>query len=219
MKYRVVGWTEYDDVSVDTAPCSESALQAIIKDIAEGGYIFSGWDHQESMNGAPVLNDGKKRLFSQRGFGGVMARAHGDFSRMGYARYAFSWHGHGETVMPKSDKAFCPALFTPETDLNEEIRLSVPASILAEAEETGAVRLEDRDALTFLDIGDTLTLLAEGKSASYLIEDMDRKKDLSEEEEFEIFSSTYSHDPDVKKQADEKYESAKWVIEAKLKRL
>ena len=89
MKYRVVGWADYSDPDIEDEDVSEAALQAIIEDIRANGYCFSGWDHQESFGCAPVLNDGKRRTFSQRGFGGVMAMAHGNLSRMGYSEYAF----------------------------------------------------------------------------------------------------------------------------------
>ena len=63
MKYKVVGWTSYDG---DDVPDSEGRIGyaeccAIIDAIKEHGYLFSGWDHQEMFDCAPVLNDGKRR--------------------------------------------------------------------------------------------------------------------------------------------------------------
>ena len=43
MKYRVVGWTEYDNPNVPMESCSPAAMQAILRDIRENGYLFTGW--------------------------------------------------------------------------------------------------------------------------------------------------------------------------------
>ena len=211
MKYKVVGWTEYDDTSVEAERCSEAALRAIIRDIAEHGYLFTGWDHQESLRCAPVLNDGKKRLFTQRSFGGVMARAHGDYSRMGYATYAFDWMDGEKTVKPPAERAFNPRAFTPE-ELCEEITLTVSPEEYAAALAGDVLVLDDTKELELLDAGDTLMLLCDGGCASYLVADVERKKDLTEDEEIDILAATYTFDPEKMREADERYERAKWLV-------
>ena len=79
MKYKVIGWTYYDDNEIlysgNTIGFAER--NAIIDEIRKHRYLFSGWHHQESWEGVvPVLNDGKKRCYSQRGWGGVMAKTY-----------------------------------------------------------------------------------------------------------------------------------------------
>ncbi len=213
MKYRVVGWTEYDNDSVEAESCSEAALQAIIADIKEKGYTFTGYDHQECINGAPVLNDGKKRLFSQRGFGGVMARAHGNFSRMGYAQYAFDWGDDDDKKMPPFERSFCPEDFVPEENLNEEFTYTVSQELFEKAEKEKSVTLADSEDLLFLDEGDTLTLVCGKEKHSFLVKELTRKRDLSEEDELEIMAAVYSFDEKKEKRANEKFESAPWVLE------
>jgi hypothetical protein len=217
MKYRVIGWTHYDDVGFEDESCSESALQAIIEDIRKNGYLFSGYDHQETFDCAPVLNDGKRRCFSQRGFGGVMAKAHGDYSRMGYSAYAFDWYtGDGkddDRVFPKNDINF--ATFVPETDLNEELSTVVTQDEFDRAK-NGSLTILDRDELKFIDAGDTLTLKCADQTASYLVKGFERRKDISHEMEIEIMTLSYSFDePEKMKKANKMYEDAPWVLDFK----
>lgn len=217
MKYRVIGWTHYDDPEFEDENCSESALQAIIEDIRKNGYLFTGYDHQETYDCAPVLNDGKRRCFSQRSFGGIMARAHGDFSRMGYATYAFDWYTGDDRedniILPKNNVNF--ATFVPETDLNEELSTTVTEEEF-EAAKTGRLIILDREELKFIDAGDTLTLKCGDKTASYDITVFERRKDISDEMEIEIMALSYSFDePDKMKKANKMYEDAPWVLEFK----
>ena len=88
MKYEVIGWVNYD-AELPIGELSDAACQAIIDDIREHHYLFNGNDHHWRDFCTPVLNDGKKRVFSQRSWGGIMAEAHGRFGPMDYADYAF----------------------------------------------------------------------------------------------------------------------------------
>ncbi len=89
MKLKVVGWTYDYDGCFEEAQDSFAAQAAIIDEIRANGYMFSGWNHQETENCVPVLSDGKMRCYSQRGWGGIMAEAWENGNTMGYARYAF----------------------------------------------------------------------------------------------------------------------------------
>jgi hypothetical protein len=62
VKYKVIGWTYYENEEFEPVYCSEAGMEAIIDDIREHGYEFSGCNHQGHDSGAPVLNDGKKIL-------------------------------------------------------------------------------------------------------------------------------------------------------------
>ena len=216
MKYRVVGWTEYDNPNVPMESCSPAAMQAILRDIRENGYLFTGWDHQESPRCVPVLNDGKMRRFSQRGFGSVMAFAHGNYTRMGYALYAFySPHApytkKNKQKMPSPDKSFDPQGFVTEAVQCEEFTVAVTPEVIAEAE-GGKVKLTDCEALTMLDAGDTLTLTAADRQVSFLVTGAIRDRDISEEEEIEIMALSYSRDPEKLRLADQRFEAAPWVL-------
>lgn len=216
MKYRVVGWTHYDDVDVPHEFCSPAALQAILRDIRENGYLFTGWDHQETWDCAPVLNDGKMRRFTQRGFGSVMAFAHGNYTRMGYAVYAFRspyapYTEKRKQKTPSDERHFDPDEFVPETVENEEFTVNVTSETLVEAE-GGKLKLADSEALTMLDAGDTLTLVTDDARASFLVTGAVRDRDISEEEEIEIMALSYSQDLDKQRLADQRFEAAPWVL-------
>ncbi len=89
MKLKVIGWTYNDDYRYPEKDASYAVCEAIMDAIREGGYLFSGQDHQNLQEATPVLNDGHMYSFSQRGWGGVMAEAHGETDPMDYAGYAF----------------------------------------------------------------------------------------------------------------------------------
>ena len=216
MKYRVVGWTYYDDLLVESKYCSESALQAIIEEIKQKGYEFTGYDHQNTDACVPVLNDGKKRLFSQREFGGIMAKAHGDYSRMGYSYYAFNWHDPKALKLPEFEDEFDADKFVPETDLNEEIILEVSSEIFKQAKSKKHIVVDDHEILKFVDVGDTLTLVCGEEKQSFLIEDLERRKDLTKKQMNDIMGASYASEK-IKKHLDKLYLDAKWVVEFKLK--
>lgn len=82
MKYEVIGWTTcgtqaYPEHKVITA----SVDAAIIKEIRKHGYFFGGDVHE---NYCPVLNDGTYVSYSWRGWGRIMALAHGNQDELGY---------------------------------------------------------------------------------------------------------------------------------------
>ena len=92
MKYKVIGWTYYDNNEIIDSGnrIGFAERYAIIDEIRKHKYLFSGWDHQESFEGVvPILNDGRKRCFSQRGWGGVMAEAYGHMKDYDYASFTF----------------------------------------------------------------------------------------------------------------------------------
>ncbi len=105
MKLRVIGWTYYDDPHFEEGENSYAARSAIIADIKEHGYDFTGWHHEESDRGAPVLNDGKIRRYSQRGWGGLMADVYGEVDPFAYSRHAFCFReSYDEVRMPPEER-------------------------------------------------------------------------------------------------------------------
>jgi len=180
MKYRVIGWTNYDDESTpDKTGCLGFAERnAIIDDIRAHGYLFSGWDHQEMWDCTPILNDGKKRCYSQRSWGGIMAEAYGCTGAYDYSRFTFSESLDREKcVYPKSSNY--PRGFTPETDLNEHFTVLVEEGLFALAEKRNPFFLEDLDALRYIDAGDTLTLVSGERRATYFVTDIDRNRNTT----------------------------------------
>lgn len=82
MKYEVIGWTysgtQTYPMHKDITACVDAA---IIKEIREHGYFFGGDVHE---NYCPVLNDGTYVSYSWRGWGRIMALAHGNQDDLGY---------------------------------------------------------------------------------------------------------------------------------------
>jgi len=77
MKYKVIGWTDYDDAGLPDGDATFGAQNAIIDEIVKKGFEFTGWEHQNDLYCVPVLNNGYKYLYSSRGWGGLMAEAYG----------------------------------------------------------------------------------------------------------------------------------------------
>lgn len=83
MKYEVIGWTSCrTDKYKAHENITASVDNAVIAEIRKRGYCFGG-DIQDDY--CPVLNDGTYVLYSSRGWGGVMAKAHGVKDDNGYA--------------------------------------------------------------------------------------------------------------------------------------
>lgn len=174
MKYRVVGWTDYESDEVPEAHgCIGFAERnAIIDEIRKNGYLFSGWEHQESWDCVPILNDGKKRTFSQRGWGCLMAEAYGHLGSYDYA--AFTFHPMKNGKLPND--SFDIAEFVPETDLNEHFEVEVDDGIFALSQKRNPFFLDDLNALRYIDAGDTLTLRCGDRSADFLVCDINRNR-------------------------------------------
>ena len=180
MKYRVVGWTDYDgdDVPDSGSRISFAECHAIIDEIKKQGYLFSGWDHQEGWRTVPVLNDGKKRCFSQRGWGGIMAEAYGYTDPYDYSLFTFYESIRPEKVK-KPQSGFFPQSFTPETELAEHFTLKVDEALFRAAQANDPLRMKDVEELRYLDAGDTLTLCLEGEALTLLVTKVERTRDIS----------------------------------------
>ena len=198
MKLRIVGWTEYEDYDVETASASYAATNVVINEIKAKGYCFSGWAHQEMSRGAPVFNDGKKRLFSARSFGGLMAAAHGYTGVMDYSLFAFQLK---KEEMPPSSERFSRYSFKAETDLNEEFIVEVDEETFEKTVSTGKFVCEEKEELYYIDAGDTLTLKCGDKIYSKKVIDAWAEKDITEDDRLAL----YMHEESAK----EKWKNAK----------
>lgn len=218
MKLRVVGWTYYDDDLLHDD--SWAARMAVVDDIKKHGYEFSGWSHQECMCCAPVLNNGKMLCYSQRGWGSVMAEAHGYTGRLDYTMYAFIVDSEqlDEEIHPTDE--FDEENFIPETDLNERFELAVSQQIFDDAKNVGQIKVDDLPELRYLDVGDTLALTCGNATAEYAVADVDRMRDLTDEQrlDFEMAFYDFEHDEE-RKRANEEYNKIKIVMIIKLKEI
>ena len=174
MKYKVIGWTYYEDSEVldsgNTIGFAER--NAIIDEIRKHKYLFTGWHHQESWDGVvPILNDGRKRCFSQRGWGGVMAEAYGEMGDFDYARYAFYDHAN------PSDLKFAPEEYDEslvEAVENEHFEVEVSDKLFEIAKNSNPFYLEDIDELRYIDANDMITIKCNGEKLTYVVKDVDR---------------------------------------------
>ncbi|MBE6655248.1 MAG: hypothetical protein E7609_00045 [Ruminococcaceae bacterium] len=175
MKYRVVGWTDYDSDIVPEARgrIGYAECCAVIDEIKKHGYLFSGWDHQECLYCVPVLNDGKKRCFSQRGWGGIMAEAYGYTDPYDYSLFTFYESIDPEKVK-KPSASFNPGTFTPETDLNERFLLTANEFFFRHADANNPFCIDDTEAFRFIDAGDTLTLCYANEEIDFFVTEIDR---------------------------------------------
>lgn len=168
MKLRVIGWTDYDEERAE-GDNGWAARNAIIDDIRQNGYEFSGWAHQEGANCAPVLNDGRIYRFSQRGWGDLMAEAHGFFGPMDYAKFAFP----APAAMERRPTRRVPDGFEPEQNLGERFSLVVsPADF--DAARAGALTVSDYAALRYIYKGDELVLTCGDRQAAFAVVDAER---------------------------------------------
>ena len=202
MKYKVIGWTDWDGDDVMAGEVSDAATEAIIDDIRKHQYKLTGFDHQERTNCAPVLNDGKKRLYSQRGFATLMARAYNYLGSKDYALFLFS-EDDIEDDLPPMERRFAPDSFAPE-DISEHYTLEVNEQSFDMAKCQGKLVIDDSFEIRFIDRGDTVTLKCNGKTADYKIEGVSKEKDFSKEDQIALYSG--------EKAAEEKWQNAKSTV-------
>lgn len=118
MKLRVVGWV-YPFYTFERGEASWAVRNAIIDEIRKRGYDFSGRSHQDYCC-TPVLNNGKKYLFSARGWGDLMAEAHGYTGSMDYTKYDFPIEPRSENLPDSKLNEFDSNLYSDEYDFEED---------------------------------------------------------------------------------------------------
>ena len=217
MKLRVVGWTYYDDDLVTDD--SWAAHMATVDDIKKHGYEFCGWSHQECQCCAPVFNNGKMLRCSQRGWGSVMAEAHGLTGRLDYTTYAFMVDPEQLDSEIHPTDEFDEENFQPEVDLEERFELAISQDVFDDAQNGGEIKVDDLPELRYLDVSDTLALACGEQTAEYSVVAVDRKRDLTEEEllDFEMAFYDFEHD-ERRKRANAEYNKIKVVMIIKLKK-
>ena len=178
MKYKVIGWTYYEnyDIPFSNGGIGFAERNAVIDEIRKHKYMFTGWHHQESWNNCvPILNDGKKRGFSQRGWGGVMAEAYGEMGDFDYASYAF-FGGGDDSNLRYPNNEFEIEDFVSEPLENEHFDVEVSEGLFEIAKKKNPFYLEDLDSLRFIDANDTITLRCNDETLTFLVADVNRDK-------------------------------------------
>ncbi len=217
MKYKVLGWTDYDSFDFEDGDNTDAAVAAIIEDIKAYGYCFSGYAHQEYSGGVPVLNDGLARRFSQRGWGSVMAQAHGFFGPVDYSNFAYHFPAD-EEIMPDHKRWVTPDDIEKLTALDEEFLVNLSSGELAKAIKHSVVEINDLPNFKLLELNDTV-VLADGKRVvkytvsdyerGWLIRDKGAPRPIYRDELFELM---YSSSERIKKYANAAYEAGTKII-------
>ena len=209
MKIKVIGWTYYDDDTYEEGDVTYAAYHAIVDDVKENKYTFTGWDHQESSDCAPILSDGKIRRFTQRGWGGLMAEANGLSGRYAYSTYAFNWLDDDDdtTVRPKG-AAIDPKDILTDEEMSEHYTVKVRSDALARAEKSGKIKLNDLPEYRYISSGDTITLTSNAGDVTFRITAAGREKKLPKRDIDNYLYMTYLGSDEKEKQITEKYEKA-----------
>ena len=211
MKLKVLGWVWYEDSCYDGGEVDWAAYNAIVDDVKEHGYRFTGYHHQESFDCAPVLNDGKIRRFSQRSWGGLMATVEGLKGKYAYSVYAFSspFNEDDDFVMPRERDVDESLIRSPE-ELVEEYRVKIRIDALRRIGENGGrFRLPDLEEYRYMAVGDVIVFLNKGAEYRYRIMHMEKNKKLPERDIFNYqMLNTYNTSEEKIKRITEKYENA-----------
>lgn len=212
MKYKVIGWTFSENYNIENAPLTFAARHVIVDDIRTNGYLFSGYEHQEACYGCPVLNDGKKRTCSQRGFAGIMAEAYGEIDLYSYSRYMF---GIPKEIMiiPKSRVNLQE--ISEAKNLRENFLLKVSKEQYAQVMNKGMLVIEDKLKLRYIDVCDTVTISYSLSKTTFEVLCVDRCKDITDEDRLEIAMPKFDID-EIQKQK-RKLREAKTLLKIKLK--
>ena len=174
MKYKVIGWVSFDD-DFEEGEHTYSKISAVIDDIKENGYLFSGWHHQEYLYCAPLLNDGKKLTFTQRGFGDIMSRAHGYYGKYDYSLFTFDCSIKPTSlVLPKGDCDL--SKIVDPTTLNETFTLELSNEQYNEVNKDNKLIIKEQPEFRYIDINDTLIIKSMQEESKYLVVDMAKER-------------------------------------------
>ena len=102
---KIIKWVGCEENYPEADGYSDEYRKPLINYIREHGLCFSGSDHQNRKNGAPLFDDGKKLFYSQRGWGDMMYEAwkhkfDDADDPMGYCIFAFCMPERIDAVFP-----------------------------------------------------------------------------------------------------------------------
>lgn len=185
MNYKVIGWTCYDNPEIlcKYDNYSRAEVNAIVDDIKEHRYLFSGYHHQESYDHGvvPVLNDGRERVFSMRGWGKIMATAYGKRGEYAYAQY-MTYHDIDEK------KLRFPEMTEEVSEVEgltaEDYEIDVNEGVFERAKTSNPFYIEDLPELRYMDNNDSITLCHNGEKQKFIVKEVLRSKTSKKEKEF-----------------------------------
>lgn len=218
MKYKVIGWTNYEDSTLESTPPTDAAVYAIVDNIRSNGYRFTGFHHQEE-HAIPILNDGKKRLFSQRGFGGLMASVYHLDGIFDYAKFAYPRNDNDEYILPQ--RGYDRTDFEDPSTLCERYTVLLDETSAQTALAEQKLVLDDLPALRYIDCGDDIILKSPTAEYRLRVRSVERQKDLTEEESLEIDIASLSMHKNRERfnLANELYKNAKLKLTVEIEPL
>lgn len=216
MKLKVIGWTYYDDPNYEYFETTWATHNAVLQDVINNGYEFTGYHHQEYDYCCPVLNNGKKIIFSQRGFGGLMAKAHGFNKTYDYSIFAYPVNPNSkEYKFPKVSPN--DSLIVEEKTLYETYEIDADIETIAIADIKNQLRLKDLEEYALIEVGDIVKLINDKHTTKYKVVSVDRVKDVSVVDEYNFkYRNCNLFTEEKQKEIITKYEQAGVVIILKL---
>lgn len=184
MKYKVIGWTFSDNYDIENVPLTFAARHAIVDAIRENNYLFSGFDHQEAWYGCAVLNDGKKRACSQRGFAGIMAEAHGETEPYSYSKYMFAIKEKAK-IKPKAIINKQEIVAT--SSLRETYTLEVSKKVYSTVLKEGFIILQDLAELRYIDSSDSIVIKNDDDIKTCEVLSVNRYRNISNLKDLKMF--------------------------------
>lgn len=171
MKFRVIGWTHYEDEAYPEHRGDFGAVEhAVAEAIRAGGYRFGGDTHQGAETGTPVLNDGTRACFSFREWGYLMAEA---LSLQGPDGPAYmEWYMDLEKVLSGDVELVLPPNGVEKSRIEKRAALAETFSVPLLSEEFEAVAAGKKTAAFFpkagefdrICRGDALAFSSEGRT-------------------------------------------------------
>lgn len=216
MKLKVIGWTSYDDNTYEAVEATNAIYNAVLDEVVKNDYLFSGYHHQEYDYCCPVLNTGKRVLFSQRGFGGLMAEAHGYNGIYDYSLFAYPVDMDPKHFrLPTQDVD--ESQIVSEKELFETFQIEVDKETYAIADIEEILVLRDYKDYRYLEVGDVIELLHKDGNMKYNVKSIEEKKDVSVIDEYNFkYRNCNIFSEEEKKEIIKKYEEAKTKLVIKL---
>ena len=210
MKYKVIGWTYYDDTTYPDCDNTWAITNAVMDDIKAHGYCFTGEHHQEDANCTPILNNGKMVTFSRRGFGGIMAEAHGELGPYAYALFTDKY-GVKESALVFPDGTVHQEQIVAQEQLMEEYTIQVDKQVFDSITTDGLYKTIDKQDYRYMEIGEKVHFVCEGQTACFNIVDIERKLNLTEED-YVAIQCSYKLSEEDRRALDERVANADTLL-------
>lgn len=182
MKWKVINWTWYEDDSyANGGILTQSQIFAIQDEIKKNGYIMTGWHHQEGFDCVPVLSNGKKYLFTRRGFGALMAQTYGKDGLFDYSIYTDCFIEQKGFKLPRHNY-FHEEKIRKLSSLNEVFKLNLKKKEIESILSENKVTLPYSEKIRYIDKNDKIEFFYKGRKRVKIVKNVIYKKNIEEKE-------------------------------------